>query len=79
MYSYYNSCLFKKDCSYSSNCGIRLHDSDLEHNLMKEKKIDVHMFLFPFLCSDIPDLALGILKMLILLCFRDELQPAVVH
>ena len=35
------------------------------------------MFFFPFLCSDIPDLALGILKMLIHLCFRDLLQPAV--
>ena len=35
------------------------------------------MFFFPFLCSGIPDLALGILKMLIRLCFRDLLQPAV--
>ena len=28
----------KKDCSYRNNCGIRLHDGDLEHDLMKEKK-----------------------------------------
>ena len=83
MYSYYNSCFFFKKKSicyrngYRNNCGIRLHDADLEHSLMKEKKIDVHMFFFPFLCSDIPDLALGILKMLICVCFRDVLQPAV--
>ena len=43
---------------------------------MREKKIDVHMFFFPFLCSGIPDLALGILKMLIGVCFRDVLKPA---
>ena len=35
------------------------------------------MFLFPFLCSGIPDLALEILKRLIRVCFRDVLQPAV--
>ena len=40
------------------------------------KKIDAHMF-FPLLCSGISDLALGILKMLIRVCFRDVLQPAV--
>ena len=34
------------------------------------------MFFFPFLCCGIPDLALGILKMLIRVCFRDVLQPA---
>ena len=67
----------KKDCSYRNNGGIRLHDADVEHSLMKEKKIDVHMFFFPFLCSGIPDLALGILKMLIRVSFRDGLQPAV--
>ena len=44
---------------------------------MKEKKIDVITFFFPFLCSGHPDLALGILKMLIRLCFRDVLQAAV--
>ena len=33
------------------------------------------MFFFPFLCSGIPDLALGILKMLIRAWFRDALQP----
>ena len=41
------------------------------------KKIDVHMIFFSFLYSGIPDLALGILKMLIHVCFRDVLQPAV--
>ena len=55
----------KKDCSYRNNCGIRSHDGDLEHSLMKEKKIDLHILFFPFLCSGIPDLALVILKMLI--------------
>ena len=35
------------------------------------------MFFFTFLCSSIPDLALGILKMLICVCFRDVLQPTV--
>ena len=34
------------------------------------------MFFFPFLYSGIPDLALGILKMLIRVCFCDVLQPA---
>ena len=34
------------------------------------------MFVFPFLCSGIPDLVLGILKMLIGVYFRDALQPA---
>ena len=52
---------------------MRLHDADLEHSLMREKKIDAHMFFFPSLCSDIPDLALGILKMLIRVCFCDAL------
>ena len=33
------------------------------------------MLFFPFFCSGIPDLALGILKMLICECFRDVLQP----
>ena len=35
------------------------------------------MFFFSFLCSGIPDLALGILKMLIRVCFSDVLQPTV--
>ena len=35
------------------------------------------MFFFPFLCTAIPDLALGILKMLIRVWFRDVFQPAV--
>ena len=75
MCSYYNSCFFKKDCSDRNNCGTRLHDGDLEHSLMKEKRIDFHMVFFSFLCSGIPDLALGILKMLIHVKFRDVLQP----
>ena len=52
-------------------------DGDLEHSLMKEKKIDLHKFFFPSLCSAIPDLDLGILKILICVCFRDALQPSV--
>ena len=35
------------------------------------------MFFFSFLGFAIPDLDLGILKMLIRACFRDVLQPAV--
>ena len=35
------------------------------------------MFFFSFLFSVIPDLDLGILKMLIRVCFRDALQPGV--
>ena len=35
------------------------------------------MFFFPFLCSAIPDLDLGILKMLIRVCFHDVLQAGV--
>ena len=66
----------KKDCSYRNNCGIRLHAGDLEHSLMKEKK-GLHMFFFSFLCSAIPDLDLGILKMLIRVCFRDVLQSGI--
>ena len=61
----------KKDCSYRNNCGIRLHASDLEHSLTKEKKIGLHIFFFSFLCSAITDLDLGILKMLFRVCFRD--------
>ena len=73
----YNSCFFKKDCCYRNNCCIRLHDGDLEHCLTNNnKKIDVYMFLLPFICSGIPGLAIGILKMLVFVCFRDALQPA---
>ena len=35
----------KKDCSYRNNCGIRLHDGDLEHSLMKEKNRSSYVFL----------------------------------
>ena len=54
-----------------------MHDGDLEHSLMKEKNRCSYMFLFQFLCSGIPDLTLGILKMLIRVCFCDLLQPPV--
>ena len=37
----------------------------------------VYMFFFPFLCSGIPDLDLAFSKMLIHVCLRDVLQPAV--
>ena len=33
------------------------------------------MFFFPFSCSGIPDLVLGILKMLIRATFHDVLEP----
>ena len=50
----------------------------LETAVVPEKnKIYAHMFFLSFLYSGIPDLALGILKMLILICFCDVLQPAV--
>ena len=71
MCSYYNS------SSYRNNCGIRLHDGDLEHSRLMKKKKDFQMFFFPFLFSAIPNLDLGILKMLLRVCFRDTLQPAV--
>ena len=48
-----------------------MHDGDLEHCLMEE--IDVHMIFISFLYSSILDLALGILKMLIHVYFRDVL------
>ena len=35
------------------------------------------MFFFSFLCSAIPDLDLGVLKMLIRVCFHDVFQPGV--
>ena len=75
MCSDYIVAVIKKDCSYKSNYGIRLHDGDLEQSHMKEK-IDLHMLFLPFLCSVIRELDLGILKMLIRVCFRDVLQPA---
>ena len=56
-------------CSYRNNCGIWLHDGDLEHSLMKEKKIDLHIFFFPFLCPAIPDIELGVLKIYLLHVF----------
>ena len=37
----------KKDCSYRNNCGIRLHDTDLEHSLMKEKKNRCSYIILP--------------------------------
>ena len=37
------------------------------------------MSFFPFLCSGITDLAFGILKMLIFVCFPDVLQPTVYY
>ena len=69
----------KKDCTHSNNCGIQLHDGDLEHILMKQKKrssnvfLPTFMFFFP---TVIPDLDLGILKMIIRVSFGDVIQPA---
>ena len=50
---------------------------DLEHSLMKEKKKVFIGFSSHFLCSAIPDVDLGILKMVVRVCFRDILQPGV--
>ena len=77
MWNYYNSSFLKQDGSYRNNSDIRLDDGDLEHCHTQEKKIDVHMILFSFLNSGIPDTALGILKMLIHVYFNDLLQPVV--
>ena len=47
-------------------------------NIVSSKKnIARHMFFFPFLRYAIPGLDVGMLKMLIHVCFRDGLQPAV--
>ena len=55
-----------------------MHDGDLERTLSHgRQKIDVHMIFISFLYSGILDLALGILEMLIHVCFRDVLQPAI--
>ena len=70
MCSYYDSCFFKKDCSYRNNSGIHFHDGDSEHSLMKEKNRSSYVIL----PSGIPDLALGTLKMLFCVYFRDVLQ-----
>ena len=43
----------------------------------RNKKVGLRMFFFSILCSAIPDLDLGILKMLIRVCFRDVVQPGV--
>ena len=69
----------KKDCTHSNNCGIQFHDGDLEHILMKQKKRSSYVFLPTFMLffpTVIPDLDLGILKMLIRVSFRDVIQPA---
>ena len=55
-----------------------MHASDLEHCLWKKKNVSlyIYMFFFSFLCPAIPDLDLGILKMLIRVVLqRDVLQP----
>ena len=47
--------------------------------MMKDKD-EVYMFIcssFHFICNGIPNLALGILKMIIPLCLSDVLQPEV--
>ena len=50
-----------------------MHDADLEYSLMKKKNRCSYVLL-PIFSSDIPDLALEILKMLICVCFHDILQ-----
>ena len=54
-----------------------MHAGNLEHSLIKEKKIGLHMFFFSFLCSATSDLNLGILKMLIRVSFRVVLHSGV--
>ena len=54
-----------------------MHDGDLEHSLLKQKKNRCSYVFLPIFMFWHPDLALGILKMLICICFRDLLQPAV--
>ena len=51
MCSYYNSCFFKKDCSYRTNCDTRLHDDDLEHSLMKKENRSSYVILPIFMFS----------------------------
>ena len=74
MCSYYNSCFLEKDCCYRNNCGIRLRDGDLEHCLIKKKNRCLYVLLSIYMFWH-PSLALGILKMLIRVCFRYALQP----
>ena len=40
--------ILKNDCSYRSNRGTWLHDDELEHSLMKGKKIDIFLPIFMF-------------------------------
>ena len=54
-----------------------MHAGDLEHSLIKEKIRSLRFF--SFLCDAIPDLDLGISKMLICACFCDVLQSAVYY
>ena len=54
-----------KNYSYRNDWSIQLYDNDLGHSFIK-KRLGVYMFLFPLSCCGIPDLALRILKMLIL-------------
>ena len=37
--------VIKNDCSYRNNCGIQLHDGDLEQSLLKEKERSSYVFL----------------------------------
>ena len=39
----------KRDFIYKYNCGIRLHDGDLEHSLMNEKNRSSYVFLLIFM------------------------------
>ena len=39
----------KKDCSYRNNCGIRLHDANLEHSLMNKKNTCPYVLLTIFM------------------------------
>ena len=78
-YSYNNSGFCKKRTASIEIAVVPdLQDADLEYSRKKEKETkNVNMFLCPFYISDIPGLTLEILKILIPLCFRDALQPAI--
>ena len=56
---------------------LDLQDVYLADGHRKEKNSCVHLFFSTFYILLSSNLALGILKMLISLCFRDVLQPAV--
>ena len=76
-YSYYDGYFSKKNCSYDNGFNIQLHDAASELILMEDKNDMLIRSSLHFICFDIRDLAIGILKMLIPFCLSDVLQIAV--